>query len=115
MNQSLCLGRGKAQFHRNSCIRRTDPIQQHLSMGKKAFSGPGEKEPTHPSGWALRGLWALLEDAGLLHTGVSLALQEGPLVAHIPWVPHIGRMLLPQHRGVTLMTFPCMQGMGQLS
>lgn len=37
MNQSLCLGRGKAQFHRNSCIRKTDPIQQHLSMGKKAF------------------------------------------------------------------------------
>lgn len=47
LNQSLCLARQKAQFHRNSCIWRTDPIQQHLGMGKKAFFVPGEKEPTH--------------------------------------------------------------------
>lgn len=37
MNQTLCQGRGKAQFHRNSCIRRTEPIQQHLGTGKRPF------------------------------------------------------------------------------
>lgn len=56
-----------------------------------------------------------MEDVGLLHTGLSLALQEGPLVAHIAWVPYMGRMLLPQHRGISPMTLSCMQGMGQLS
>lgn len=36
-------------------------------------------------------------------------------MAHIPWVPYMGRMPLPQHRGISPMTLSCMQGMGQLS
>lgn len=113
MNQTLCQGRGKAQFHTNSCIR-TEPTQQHLGMGKKVWSflclGKRNQHTEHKpfrvgSEWAVSTPrrcqaaphWALFGTAG-----------EPTSSPHPIGAIH-GRTLLPWHGGITPMTLSCMQ------